>query len=336
MKTPLFCIFDDRAQTEAGIRLLVSSLKKTSPRARLCIFFDPASADFRDWIGDMEGVELRPAPFPTGLGYDTKPHALIELLECGEDQVVWLDSDLILARDPVPLFQDVPAETLCITEDALWGRYDDSNGARARAWGQPVTRVFGHCLNTCVVRATRAHLPLLHDWRSWLNVATYKAAQKTHWADRPDHLAGDQDVMTALLSSTHGEVPVRILRRSHDIIQAFGLKGYTLTERMENLRNGPPTFIHAQGYKPWQTHHENWVAQVYFDSSPYVLEALKHREVLADQATLLNPRTKLGAALRLSGFGSLPLTGLPMAIALDLAFAVRKTMKRLASGAHKN
>ena len=335
MKPPLFCIFDDRAQTEPGIRLLVGSLKKASPQARICVFFDPATPALSQWLGGMDGVELRPAPFPTGLGYDTKPHALIALLEAGEDQVVWLDSDLIVARDPEPLFRDVPEDTLCITQDALWGRYDDGHGARAQAWDQAVTRAFGHCLNTCVVRATRAHLPLLRDWLEWLNAPHYRQAQQSHWASRPDHLAGDQDVMTALLSSTHGDVPVRILARSRDIIQAFGLKGYTLAERLQNLREGPSVFIHAQGYKPWQDNREGWVSQVYFDSSPYILAALRHQEALAGKTDILAPRTRMGAVLRRAGFGSIPLTGLPMAAAFDLAFALRHRIKRLTGRAPK-
>lgn len=315
-----------------GIRLLVNSLKKANPEARLCVFFDPASPAFKKWVATLPGVTLRPAPFPTGLGYDTKPHALIELIEAGEDQVVWLDSDIVVTRDPVPLFSELPAETLCITEDALWGRYDDGHGARATAWGFEVTRPFNHCLNTCVVRATRAHLPLLKDWRECLNTPAYKKAQKTFWADRPDHLAGDQDVMTALLTSTHGQVPVKILRRGHEIIQAFGLKGYTLRERIGHLRSGLPAFVHAQGYKPWKSDREGWVARVYFDVSPYVLTALQNQEALAatgGQADLFRTKTAMGAVLRRIGFGSIPLSGMAMAAALDLAFGTRSAAKRL-------
>lgn len=332
MKPPLFCIFDDRAETEVGIRLLIGSLKKVNRTARLCVFFDPAPQAFRDWIKTLPDVELHATPFPTGLGYDTKPHALIELLEKGEDQVVWLDSDIVITGDPEPLFTHLPAKTLCITEDARWGRYEDGVGDRAQAWGFAVTRPFGFCLNTSVVRATSAHLPLLRAWAECLNQPAYRQAQQTFWADRPDHLAGDQDVMTALLTSHYGDVPVQVLRRGQHIIQAFGLGGYTVRERVRNLYGGLPPFVHAQGYKPWKDNHEGWVAQVYYDVSPYVLAALKNRESLdatADQAALLAPKTGIGALLRYAGFGSLPLSGLPMAAALDVLFGARKATKRL-------
>ena len=94
MKSPLFCIYDDRREAEIGIRLLIGSFRKVNTTARLCVFFDPASAAFRQWVNAQPGVELRPTPFPTGVGWNTKPHALIELLDAGEDQVVWLQARL--------------------------------------------------------------------------------------------------------------------------------------------------------------------------------------------------------------------------------------------------
>lgn len=329
MKPPLFCIFDDRAAAEPGIRLLISSLIKANRTLRVCVFFEPASADFLQWLEEMPNVEKRPAPFPNGLGYDTKPHALLALLETGEDQVIWLDSDIIVTKNPLPVFNDLSFKTLCITEDALWGRYEDGNGARAQSWGFSVTRTFGHCLNTCVLRVTQSHLHLLKAWRDCLNSPDYQQAQQTFWADRPDHLAGDQDVMTALLSSTHGDVPVLILRRGHDIIQAFGLKGYTSLERLQNFYYGVPTFIHAQGYKPWKAVPTDWISQVYNDLSPYVIAASKNRDELNGQDAFLTPKTLPGLTMRMIGFGSIPLTGLPMAAVLDVGFKFRKIVKRL-------
>lgn len=332
MKSPLFCIFDDRPEAETGIRLLIGSLKKANRSARLCVFFDPASQAFRHWIDTLSDVELRATPFPTGLGWDTKPHALIELLETGEDQVVWLDSDIIVTHDPEPLFANAPEDTLCITEDALWGSYEDAEGLRAKAWGFTVTRPFGHSLNTCVVRVTPAHLPLLKTWLACLNQSEYKCAQQTFWADRPDHLFGDQDVITALLTSNYGAVPVQILRRGNEIIQAFGLKGYTLRERFGNLYNGLPVFIHAQGFKPWRRHRERWIAQVYFDVSPYVLAALQNIDALDEtegQARFFEPKTGAGALLRYIGFGSIPVSGMPMAAAFDLTYGLSDMIKRL-------
>ena len=55
-----------------------------------------------------------------------------------------------------------------------------------------------------------------------------KGANKMEWLKRPIHMQGDQDVLTALLSSTEfAHIPLKTLRRSKHIVQFDGVWGYT-------------------------------------------------------------------------------------------------------------
>ncbi len=46
-------------------------------------------------------------------------------------------------------------------------------------------------------------------------------------------MQGDQDVLTALLTSTEfADIPLKMLRRGKDIVQFDGVWGYTTTERL--------------------------------------------------------------------------------------------------------
>ena len=79
-----------------------------------------------------------------------------------------------------------------------------------------------------------------------------KGANKMDWRQRPIHMQGDQDVLTALLTSTEfADIPLKMLRRGKDIVQFDGVWGYTTAERLRSLLGDGPTFIHCMGTKPW-------------------------------------------------------------------------------------
>src|SRR5262249_30592598 len=143
-------------------------------------------------------------------------------------------------------------DALLVTEEARSAAYEDG-GLRARGWGFKVTRDFRFTLNSGVLRASQSHRPLLEKWKDLLGTPEYVAAQSLDWRVCPPHLLGDQDVLTALLcGSEFGDVPVRVLRRGPDVVQYYGLACYTLRERLGNILDGGPTFIHSQGFKPWR------------------------------------------------------------------------------------
>ncbi len=332
----IYC-YEDRPAYETGVRLLVASLHKHSPNLRVVLYFPPASAEFQRWAAQFPNVELRIPPLARGLGWNVKPLVLLRALDDGHRDVIWLDSDILVTKPLEDLFGRLDPDTLAMTEQVLWGRYDDSGAKRARAWRFPVGREFPFALNSCVVRVTDGHRALIERWLELLNRQDYLDAQNTMVINRPDHLNGDEDVLCALLCSTeYSSVPLRILRRGDAVLQIFGLKSYTIFERLQSIRHGLPTFIPSMQFKPWADEHpvreiRDYLHYAYHDTSPYSLAAPGYRDQIGN-AGWLQPRTALGRSLRIFGFGMVPLTGLPLAIVFDLGYGTVALLKRYIKG----
>src|SRR5262249_55716528 len=151
---------------------------------------------------------------------------------------------------------------------------------RTKAWGMTPARESAVTLNSCVVRATAAHVPLLTRWHELLAEPTYVAAQKMT-TDRPMHLISDQDVLNALLGAAEfASVPVKLLRVGRDVIHCGGAIGYPLGRRLGDLFGPRPTFLHAIAGKPWYVFHPEyannhtrwftWYRRLLQETSPYV------------------------------------------------------------------
>ena len=100
-------------------------------------------------------------------------------LDEGAEVAVWIDSDIVAARPYARLFGDAPAETMIVAEEALWGDACNVADNRTAAWGMDVGRVLDRCVNSCVVRVTRFHRPILERWRALLASPEYLAAQRS-------------------------------------------------------------------------------------------------------------------------------------------------------------
>jgi hypothetical protein len=147
----------------------------------------------------------------------------------------------------------------------------------------------------------------------------------------------DQDVLTALLTSEYfSETPITILRRGRHIIQFNGVYGYTVLERLGNLFNNRPTFVHSPGGKPWS---EQWqreaglnesLKSIYQDLSPYTLSAMSFRKDLECEADWMDPHYPLSRLLRKLGIGNPAISGLPLAVLLELP----RFVKSLRPSAH--
>ena len=213
----------------------------------------------------------------------------MQLLDAGFDEVIWIDSDMLVTRDIRPLFHALDEAVFVATEHTCSpDRYDhDGAGLRAQLWQLPVGRILPTPLNSGVLRATRRHYRLMERWWELLQSDEYQTCQRNReWLKRPIHMQGDQDVLTALLSSTEfAHIPLRALRRGKDIVQFDGVWGYTTAERTRNLLGDGPTFIHSMGCKPWvapwKSERRNdlreYLKMVYLDVSPYTLSSAKFR-----------------------------------------------------------
>lgn len=333
---PLIVSYENRPECEDGVRVLVASLKRAMPDARLRLYHNPASADFGDWIGQFSHIEWRPATLPASAGWNVKPHVLTEALDDGYQQALWLDADLLVARNFLPFLEAAPADALVATEEASWGSWDDSNFLRTRGWGLEPGRQLPFTVNSCLLRVTQAHRGLIAAWQELLSSPQYIAAQAADWSTRPPHMIGDQDVLTALLgSSAFNHIELRFLRRGSHILQLFGPLGFTLRERLQMALGGLPLIIHAQGTKPWKveraTPGQRWYAglfDIYQDTSAYIMFAEKYLQPGLHFAWL-TPRSRAGSLLRKSGFGSIALAGAPIAALFDAAYGPRRLMRRI-------
>lgn len=329
----LFLAYENRAANEPGVRLLVSSLFALVPNARLRLHFNPSDSHFQPWAAQFRGLDLRPARLSADLGWNVKPALLLEALSDGEGEVMWLDADVIVTRDPTLLMRTLAPDCLVATEEALWGNRDDRGGLRSRGWGLPVGCELPFVINSCVVRVTPAHRPLLSDWDRLLQTEAYRSAQAAAWHERPPHMLGDQDVLTALLGSEqYRGMPLHILRRGDGILQAFGPFGFTLRERAQVRRHGLPFFVHAQGPKHWLDDDcargaGAWLRRAYRDTSPYLLCAVAGTHG-GPPPPWTRSRTMLGAVLRRLGFGRIWLAGLPLAALFDAWRGVRALVRR--------
>lgn len=330
-----FCIAEDREECEPSVKLLLLSLSLYCPGAQINLFYPPANQAFLTWMEKCPQVHLRTERLH-GSGWNVKPEAMVYLLDRDFEEVIWIDSDVIVNRDIRRLVSLVNGDALVASEHTLSEERVDHNALRARLWGLPVGRVLPFALSSGVVRVTRKHYRLLGRWRELLQTKEYQEAQKKGWMKSPIHMKGDQDVLTALLTSTEfSHIPIRILRRGKHIILFDGVYGYTVPERLRNLLRDGPALVHVSSDKPWSARWQleassglrDYIKKVYLDVSPYTLLAMRFRPMLDCDTGWMEPHYSLSRVLRALGMGYPPLVGLPMAVFADMARAI-KSMRR--------
>jgi hypothetical protein len=327
------CIAETRRSCEVALKLTLLSLVKHCPDLPIELSYPVADADFTHWLEKLPQVRLSTTPLPGAHGWNIKPQALLTLLEQGFDDLVWIDSDIIVTRDFRPLLAELDRRTIAVTEEALFGAHEDPDAMRARGWGFEIGRTLPFTANTGVIRVTSEHVPLLKAWRDLLESEEYRAVQKRSWLERPTHMFSDQDVLTALLASRpFADLPVHYLTRGRDIIQYFGPYGYTLGERLRSLVWGLPPFLHSQVNKPWKTstrprklrEYFDWL---YLDLSPYTVSSWRYSHSLEADCTWMRPRSFVGGLLRCMGMNHPALVGLPLAMVADAIRWVKRGLK---------
>lgn len=303
--------YEDRADHLVGIKLLVLSLAEHWPEADVDVLFPTATTEDEAWFAARKHGRLRRDGFAGRDGYNIKPSLLRRALEEGASEAIWMDSDIIVNRDPRPLWADAAPGMIVVAEEFL-GAPHQGGSHRTRSWGLKAGRPLPNTTNSCVVRVTHEHLELLKDWDDLLVSDIYQAAQKTPWHQRPPHMAGDQDVLCALLGSKkHRDMPIRWIRRGSEVAHCFANFGYPFQQRISNLASGrSPTFLHGQGPKPW--HFEGRDKPLYLEVSPYFIACERLADKLGEQANWRRAKRPAARWLRrlfndhLSASGLLP------------------------------
>jgi hypothetical protein len=307
-------------------------LKRATPSARAVVYRPSVRREFREWLQRFDGVTLLESLPDGASSWNCKPHVLLPQFDAGFDEAIWLDSDVLVTRDPSSLFDDLADDVLAGTEEAPTS-LDQGWAVRARDWGLPPGRDEARTLNSCVLRVTRRHESLLTEWRQLLNRADYVAWQARPVDQRPLAFKSDQDVLNALLGSrAFADVSVRFLRGGVDVIHSGGGPGYSLALRARGMFRRIPPFLHAIGGKPWviftpeyAARHPRWYTKyrrILQETSVYVTRARGFEGDVGEPSPWLRMRSPAGRVVSGLGFGHFALRGLPLTIAGALAVRV--------------
>jgi hypothetical protein len=312
MSTRVFCTYEDRADDFPAVAILVSSLSRSTPDAQLVIYGRNIPTWFSALVGQYPQTSLVESEGLAGSGWSVKPELLLRILQEGHRRVVWLDSDLIAASDlHVELERaEGPDGAFVTASEPYWNRLEPA-ASRARAWGLREVRRFSPSLNSCVVDVSQEHRRVLAQWMTMMRSAEYLEAQGAPYAERPAHLAGDQDVLEAVLSAeTRENLEVHVLEPDVDLAQCHLADGYSPVGRMRHLWGRTPPIVHSQGFKAWRA---GAVRRFHHDVSPYVLLARRYAGALPDGGSWAGPQSAMGRALVMLSIGEPNLPGLPFA-----------------------
>jgi hypothetical protein len=312
--------------------LMGESLCAVDADVSLHLTVPEAPEPVRAWARGRPEVVLSTAR-PEGVtGWDVKPWLLLQELNEGRPEALWLDDDMIVTRPISALVGRFPPAALILAEE--WVR------ARAipvsRFWGLPAGRAIP-MINACVVRAAQAHRRLLERYLEMTHAPRYREAQALPYDRRPHHLLHDGWLLVALLQSEEfSRVDFVCLRRGRDIAQCAGSSGYRPHDRILDLFRGLPPLIHGLGRKPWDSVRDSsrirrYLLDLATDVSPYVLAARRIARDMGVRGRVAAPdwleaRTRLGAILRGLTAGHPGMAGLPLAAAHALHMKIGQIM----------
>ena len=331
------CMAEDRAE-DTSLRLALLSLRAQCPAVPLTLFRPGATAQFRAWLKGFPQVTLVDQRLPGATTWNCKPHVLLALLSQGCDEVVWLDSDLAFTRPFTYLFDGLAAETLVVSEDMQFA-VPRGTLVRTTEWQLPVGNVYPTTVNSCVLRVTPFHRPLLTRWCELIATPQYQGAQAEAYWNRPLHLRGDQELLNALLGSQEFvHIPVHFLVGGRDIIHCSGRgRSYSTRERLRGLFSPIAPILHnLSALKAWQVLDASpsakpanaFTERLFLEISPYLTLARRYEAELAPHTAWLRHRTALGSVLRALGCGHYALPGLPLIAALSLWRIIQGGWKR--------
>jgi hypothetical protein len=247
-----FCTHEDRAKDYVAQKLLVESLQRWSPHEKIYIPADGISPDHLIWLRQQPNVRVIEDFKCEQSGWDVKPTLLLYLIEKGKKRVSWIDSDIIVFRDPHAILDDLPEDSLVVAEEGYRTKYIGT-ALRAKELGLCVGKEYNLDVCSAFVSVSSGHQGILRDWSALLKREDYVYNQSLIIPKRQFHLAGDQEILGGLIGSKAYEgLNVSFFRSSVDIIHCQAPHFYTLRQRLKSLFAGQPALIHAQAKKPWR------------------------------------------------------------------------------------
>jgi hypothetical protein len=306
-----FVAYEDRSSDEIGLMLLAVSFERAIPGDRLICYCPSSFTKIRKLAAGNKRLEIRDSDALDVRGWETKPSLLLRLLDEGHDDVVWLDSDLILLEGAADLVKRSDPRTLLITEEHLAVEGTNIPDMAALA-GMKSVRTFQRGINSCVIGVTPVHREILTAWSEAMRGPAFQAVQQLSYFDRPRHLQSDQDVLAALLGSERfADIPVRQLRSGTDVAHCWFYAGFSAKDRLRALWRGLPPVIHSPGNKPWRRRMEpNRLPRIALDISTYNSVARRFGNATGEDMGWTKPEMPLGKLLYAAGLGHPVIPGL--------------------------
>ena len=321
------CVYEDRAVAMDSLILMAESFCSLDRDVSLHLTVPDAPESVRAWASRWPNVELSTERPEEVTGWDVKPWLLLQELNQGRPEVLWLDDDMIVTRPISHLIRHFPSDVLIFAEE--WGRW---TVPVCHLWGMRSARAF-RLFNNCFIRVTQAHRPLLDRWLQMTHDPRYREAQALPYDQRPVQAQHDGWLLVALLESEEfGGVPFECIRAGRHIAQCAGSSGYRPYDRLIGLFRGLPPMIHGLGRKPWEVRQERnriqrFLLDLATDVSPYVLASRKIAKKIDMPVDWIEARTRLGAVLRGLTGGHPGMAGLPLAIIHALQLSISNMMK---------
>ncbi|HWI19542.1 MAG TPA: hypothetical protein VNT81_17430 [Vicinamibacterales bacterium] len=313
----IVCTAEDRPHALVGLKLLALSLERHCPGVELHAFSPLFPRAFEQWARTHRSLKLCATRAGWPSSWNTKPTILLDRLDAGFDDVVWIDADVVLTRDFRAAWGALSQDTMVVAGEPASPIGGDGSALRTEAFGFTVGRAFPVAINSAVVRITRTHQPLVAAWRELLQEPAYVLAQAQPVAQRPRHLVSDQDGLAALIGSTRfANVPVKMLQPPLDILHAAwgAYANYPLRHRLRHALTGLPPLVHALGQpKPWDPAS---AARLSAGLSPYCAVAAAYEEELGEPAPWLHPASAIGRASHAIALGNPALRDLPATLAV--------------------
>jgi hypothetical protein len=338
------CLHEDRLSHFAGIQFAIASLHRHSPELTVALSFPNSSPEAEKWIEEQPNVVRIKSHRIAAKGWNIKPDLILLLLEQEHRQVVWLDADIIVNG---PILTEITREdesVLISTEEPYWGQ-EQGTAFRTRAWGLNPSRTLNATVNTGVIRVTQEHRQLIKDWQTLLAHPAYVEIQKIPDMQRPVHMIGDQEVLSALLGGEkYGSTPLRLLRRGAEIAQCFGAGGFCVSERLANVwSRREPQLVHAMGAKPWARSStpprvfgsgggfarrmNAYYVYLMLEASPYLVAANNLKRADLSGSAWLRRFSLGGRIFTAVGFNNINLTGWPLALIDSSGKLVKRILK---------
>lgn len=319
-------IYETRPSDMVGVKLLLLSLRRHHPDLRPVVILPNVTDVESAWLAEHTDATLRNDLASELSTWNVKPDVLGRLVDEQPDETfLWIDSDIVLHKPMPPVVFEGSPDDFVVAEEYRLARQPGTK-VRTRQWGYQEARRLNCTVNSCILRLTKTHKPLLAEWMRLTSLPEYQSVQKQDWRTRPLHMVGGQDILTGLLGSKEfAHIHLRWVRRGRDIAQCYESRGYPANERLANLFRGLPPFVHAQGEKPWREHR----SALSMDVAPLKYVARDYPEALGVAEGELDgwtdPLTPTGRLVDRLLLGNPNLVGLPSTVAGEAKWLLKRT-----------